>query len=136
MKRTMSRCLTTAILAVIALVSLSASPRAQQPTKGLNIAPVYEGWEQNADGSFDLIFGYFNRNWDEWIDVPVGAANTMEPGGPDQGQPTHFLPRRNQFVFRIRVPKDFGNRELVWTLTSNGKTEKAYGTLKLSLIHI
>jgi hypothetical protein len=103
---------------------------AQQPTTGLNIAPVYEGWEQNADGSFDLIFGYFNRNWNEWIDVPAGAANSIEPGGPDQGQPTHFLPRRNQFVFRVRVPKDFGNRELVWTLTSNGKTEKAYGTLK------
>jgi hypothetical protein len=104
--------------------------RAQQPTTGLNIAPVYEGWEQNGDGSFDLIFGYFNRNWNEWIDLPAGAANSIEPGGPDQGQPTHFLPRRNQFVFRVRVPKDFGTRELVWTLTSNGKTEKAYGTLK------
>ena len=119
-----------AVLVVVALAAASASPRAQQPTTGLNIAPVYEGWEQNADGSFDLIFGYFNRNWNEWIDVPAGAANTIEPGGPDQGQPTHFLPRRNQFVFRVRVPRDFGNRELVWTLTSNGKTEKAYGTLK------
>ena len=58
------------------------------------------------------------------------SANSIEPGGPDQGQPTHFLPRRNQFVFRIRVPRDFGNRELVWTLTTNGKTEKAYGSLK------
>jgi hypothetical protein len=112
------------------IVILTVAALAQQPTTGSNIAPVYEGWEQNADGSFDLIFGYFNRNWDERIDVPVGAANTIEPGGPDQGQPTHYLPRRNQFVFRIRVPKDFGNRELVWTLTSNGKTEKAYGTLK------
>ena len=120
----------TAVLVVVAVAAASASPRAQQPTTGLNIAPVYEGWEQNADGSFDLLFGYFNRNWNEWIDVPVGVANSIEPGGPDQGQPTHFLPRRNQFVFRIWVPRDFGNRELVWTLTSNGKTEKAYGTLK------
>ena len=119
-----------AILVVVALSPTSASPLAQQPTKGLNIAPVYEGWEQNADGSYDMIFGYFNRNWNEWIDLPAGPANTIEPGGPDQGQPTHFLPRRNQFVFRIRVPRDFGNRELIWTLTSNGKTEKAYGSLK------
>ncbi|HET9219197.1 MAG TPA: hypothetical protein VFR18_19590 [Terriglobia bacterium] len=118
------------LLAVVLLAVASASPAAQQPTTGLNIAPVYEGWEQNADGSFDLIFGYFNRNWNEWIDTPAGAANSIEPGGPDQGQPTHFLPRRNQFVFRIRVPRDFGSRELVWTLTTNGKTEKAYGTLK------
>jgi hypothetical protein len=77
-----------------------------------------------------MIFGYFNRNWDGAVDVPVGAGNGIEPGGPDHSQPTHFLPRRNQFVFRIRVPKDFGNSELVWTLTSNGKTEKAYGSLK------
>jgi hypothetical protein len=119
-----------ASLVVVLLAAVSSGARAQQPTRGLNIAPVYEGWERTADGSFDLIFGYFNRNWDEWIDVPVGAANTIEPGGADQGQPTHFQPRRNQFVFRIRVPSDFGNRELVWTLTSNGKTEKAYGSLK------
>src|SRR5262245_57558246 len=118
------------VLVFVTLAAASASPLAQQPTTGLNISPVYEGWEQNADGSFDLIFGYFNRNWSEQIDVPVGMGNSIEPGSPDQGQPTHFLPRRNQFVFRVRVPKDFGNRELVWTLTSNGKTEKAYGSLK------
>jgi hypothetical protein len=118
------------VLAVMLLAVASAISIAQQATTGLNIAPVYEGWEQNADGSFDLIFGYFNRNWNEWIDAPVGVANSIEPGGPDQGQPTYFLPRRNEFVFRVRVPKDFGNRELVWTLTTNGKTEKAYGTLK------
>jgi hypothetical protein len=76
------------------------------------------------------VFGYFNRNFEEEIDVPVGPENTIEPGGPDQGQPTHFFPRRNRFVFKVRVPGDFGNRELVWTLTSNGKTERAYATLK------
>src|SRR5688572_31507116 len=84
---------------------------AQGPTSGLNIAPVYEGWEQNADGSFNLVFGYMNRNWDETIDLPVGAGNAIQPGGPDHGQPTHFLPRRSQFVFRVPVPKDFGNSE-------------------------
>jgi hypothetical protein len=130
MSPAIARVCATAVLAVAVLAAAVAGSAAQQPTRGLNIAPVYEGWEQNADGSFDLIFGYFNRNWEEWIDVPVGTANTIEPGGPDQGQPAHFLPRRNQFVFRVRVPKDFGNRELVWTLTSNGKTERAYGTLK------
>ncbi len=54
----------------------------------------------------------------------------MEPGGPDLGQPTNFFPRRNRFVFQVRVPKDFGTKEIVWTLTSKGRTEKAYGTLK------
>lgn len=97
---------------------------------GQNIAPVYEGWEPNPDGSFNLVFGYMNRNWEEEIDVPVGPENTLDPGGADQGQPTHFFPRRNRFIFKIRVPKDFGTKEVVWTLTTHGKTERAYGTLK------
>ena len=97
---------------------------------GQNIAPAYEGWERNPDGSFTLVFGYMNRNWAEEIDLPIGPDNSIEPGGPDRGQPTHFLPRRNRFVFRIRVPADFGDNEVVWTLTSHGTTERAYATLK------
>jgi hypothetical protein len=114
-------------LAVIALLPGSAQ---ESFSTGQNIAPAYEGWEKNSDGSFNLVFGYFNRNWEEEIDAPFGPTNTIEPGGPDRGQPTHFLPRRNRFVFRIRVPADFGTKEIVWTLTTNGKTERAYGTLK------
>jgi hypothetical protein len=99
-------------------------------SRGQSVSPAYEGWEQNADGSFNLMFGYMNDNWEEEIDVPVGPENNIEPGGPDQGQPTHLFPRRNRFVFRVRVPKDFGDKELVWTLTTHGKTIKAYGTLR------
>src|SRR5262249_21207223 len=102
----------------------------QQLPRGQNIAPSFEGWEENPDGSFNLVFGYFNRNWEERPVVPIGPQNAVEPGGPDQGQPTYFFPRRNKFVFRVRVPKDFGKNEVVWTLTVNGKTERAYGTLK------
>jgi hypothetical protein len=98
-------------------------------SRGLNVVPVFEGWEPNADGSFNMVFAYLNRNYDELIDIPVGPDNSIEPGGPDQGQPTHFYPRRNRFVFRVRVPKDWGNKDLVWTLTYRGKTEKAYGSL-------
>jgi hypothetical protein len=119
------------IAAGVALASaFSTRTTAQSPARGQNVAPVYEGFWRNADGSFDLIFGYYNRNWEEHIDVPVGAGNNVEPGGPDQGQPAYFFPRRNQFVFKIRVPASFGNKEVVWTLTSNGVTERAYGTLK------
>ena len=98
---------------------------------GQEVVPAYEGWEQNPDGSFNLVFGTMNRNWEEELHIPIGPRNQIEPGGPDQGQPTYFLPRRNRFLFRIRVPADFGDRELVWTLTSpNGETKQAYGTLK------
>jgi hypothetical protein len=99
------------------------------PYSGQDIAPVFEGWRNNPDGSYEFLFGYFNRNQDQELDVPVGPDNMIEPRGPDQGQPTHFYPRRNRFVFRVHVPKDFGKNEVVWTLTANGKKNTAYGTL-------
>ena len=119
-------------LAIVGVTIASAASwtHAQTYSRGQNVSPAFEGWEQNADGSFNFLFGYMNRNWEEELDVPVGAENAIEPGGPDQGQPTHFLPRRNRFVFRVRVPKDWGEKEMVWTLTTKGKTEKAYASLK------
>ena len=83
------------ILAVAALVGTSLPAGAQRPRSVQNIAPVYEGFEKNPDGSFNLLFGYYNRNWEEEIDVPVGPDNNLEPGGPDRGQPAHFFPRRS-----------------------------------------
>jgi hypothetical protein len=100
-------------------------------TKGQNVAPAYEGWEIGTDGTRYFLFGYMNRNWEEEVDVPVGADNGFNLGGADQGQPTHFLPRRNRFVFRVRVPNGFTEKdELIWTLTAHGKTEKAYASLR------
>ncbi len=99
-------------------------------SKGQSVSPAFEGWMPNEDGSFTLYFGYMNTNWLEEFDVPIGPDNNIEPGGPDQAQPTHFYPRRNPFLFTIRVPKDFAGRELVWTLRTNGRTEKAYASLK------
>ena len=117
---------------MLLVAAFAGFPRtsAQVTATGQDVAPVFEGWEQNADGTFNLVFGYFNRNWEEEVDVPIGPENSIEPGGADQGQPTHFLPRRNRFLVRIRVPGDFGKKELVWTLTTRGKTTRAYGTLK------
>ena len=129
MSRTVRLGLAAAVAAVIA--AMPSSGLAQQSyAAGQTIAPAYEGWERNEDGSFNLVFGYMNRNWEEVIDVPVGPGNGIEPGGPDQGQPTRFYPRRNRFVFRIRVPADFGDKELIWTLTTNGRTERAYASLR------
>ena len=99
-------------------------------SKGQTLEPAYEGWMPNQDGSFTMYFGYMNPNWEEQMDIPVGPDNKFEPGAPDQGQPTHFYPRRNPFLFTIRVPKEFGEKELIWTVTSHGKTRKAYASLK------
>ncbi len=119
------------VFAMVLSLALTPIADAQQMRymSGQNVVPVYEGWERNADGTFTMVFGYMNRNYEEEVDVPVGADNRFEPLEADQGQPAHFYPRRQQFMFKVRVPKDWGQKDLVWTLTSHGKTEKAFGTL-------
>ena len=115
---------------IVALIVLGSCPLivgGQLPLepakqKGQNVIAAYEGWYRNADGTFTLLVGYFNRNHDENVDIPIGPDNRVEPGGPDQGQPTHFLPRRNWGVFTIQVPADFGKKQLTWHLTANGQS--------------
>ena len=124
------RCLWLALALSAAQLTVVPAGAQLSYSKGQSVYAAYEGWEQNPDGSYRFLFGYMNSNWEEEFDVPVGTGNNIEPGGPDQGQPTHFFPRRNRFVFWVNVPKDFGNKELVWTLTTHGKTSKAYATLR------
>lgn len=116
--------------ATVVLAYQTANTQTLSYSRGQTVSPAFEGWEKNEDGSFNMLFGYMNRNWEEEVDVPVGAENGFSPGDPDRGQPTHFLPRRNRFVFKVRVPADWGKKELVWTLTTKGKTERAYATLR------
>ena len=116
--------------ALLALTSPAELIGQQAFSHGQNVAPVFEGWEQNQDGTYNMVFGFFNRNCQEEVYVPVGPNNSIEPGGPDHGQPARFYPRRGKFVFRVQVPADFGDKELVWTLTAHGKTEQAFATLR------
>ena len=120
------------IAVVLVVLSGSAANAQYARSRGLPVAPAYEGWRPNPDGSYEIIFGYMNSNWEEEFDVPVGPDNKFGPGNIDQGQPTHFFPRRNRYVFRVRVPKDFGDgkKEITWSLTTNGKTLTAYGSLQ------
>lgn len=132
--RNLPACRIAVMGVVFAMVlSLALTPRADAQQmrymSGQSVVPVYEGWERNADGTFTMVFGYMNRNYEEEVDVPVGADNRFEPLDADQGQPAHFYPRRQQFMFKVRVPTDWGQKDLIWTLTSHGKTEKAFGTL-------
>jgi hypothetical protein len=112
------------------LLTVSFSLLAQTYQTGQHVEPAYEGWRPNDDGTFSFMFGYMNENWLEEPDVEVGENNFFSPGEADRGQPTHFLPRRNRFNFEVRVPADWGDRELVWTLNVNGVERKAYATLK------
>ena len=110
------------LLAVICATAQSPAPTEKPHDSGLSVTGAFEGWFPNSDGSFSILVGYFNRNVKEELDIPIGPNNRIEPGGPDQGQPTHFMPRRQWGVFVVRVPKDFGDKRLTWTLVSNGQT--------------
>ncbi|MBM3779789.1 MAG: hypothetical protein FJW23_16365, partial [Acidimicrobiia bacterium] len=120
------------VILALAFAVAGSTAGAQQAfdyNRGQNVQPAYEGWERNPDGSFSLVFGYYNRNWEEEPNIQVGSNNFFAPGPEDQGQPTHFYPRRQMYVFKVRVPADFGNKELTWTVTHNGRTDKAVGWL-------
>lgn len=114
------------LLAFVCLASVptGAQQLAMEPLKdsGSNVYPAYEGWYKNDDGSFTLLVGYYNRNKKEALDIPIGPDNKIEPGGPDLGQPTHFEVGRGWGVLSIKVPKDFGDKKITWTITANGKT--------------
>ncbi len=96
---------------------------------GQGVAPVFEGYDTNPDGSFNMWFGYMNRNYEEQPDIPVGPDNNFQPGPADRGQPTHFAIRRHKDIFSVTVPKDFGEQKLIWTLTVHGQTAQVSGTL-------
>jgi hypothetical protein len=121
-------------MSLLAALAPLKTPAQETYSKGQSISPSYEGWEQNPDGSFNFMFGYMNRNWLEEPDIAIGVDNSFSPGPADRGQPTHFLPRRNRFVFKVRVPADWGDKELVWSLTTAGKTENAYASLRLDYV--
>ena len=116
------------LLLISALLPVTGN--AQTYRSGQHIEPAFEGWRPNPDGSFNMMFGYMNENWEEEPDVDVGENNFFSPGEADRGQPTHFLPRRNRFTFEVTVPSDWGDRELVWTLNVNGAEKKAFATLR------
>ena len=109
-------------LGALGLVCAQQLPLEPFHDSGQSITGAFEGWFPNPDGSFNILVGYYNRNTKQTLDIPAGPNNRIEPGGPDQGQPTHFLPGRQWGVFTIHVPKDFGDKKLTWTVTANGKS--------------
>ena len=101
---------------------------------GQNIQPIFQGWSHNPDGSFEMHLGYLNRNYIEELHVPVGPDNNIQPGDQDRGQPTYFYTRAHRSVFSVTVPADFGDQELIWTVTAHGKTQQAVGWLEWLLL--
>ena len=124
MRRLMTTWLCAGVVLAMAMGAWAQEDLPLSPfhNSGQSVTGAFEGWFQNPDGTYSILVGYYNRNLQQEVDIPVGPDNRIEPGGPDRGQPTHFLPGRQWGLFTITVPKDFGTQELTWTLTANGMT--------------
>jgi hypothetical protein len=105
-------------------------PLEPQHESGASVTGAFEGWFKNDDGSFSLLLGYYNRNSKQELDIPIGQDNRVEPGGPDRGQPTHFLIGRQWGMFAVKVPADFGENKITWTIVANGQTVVIPASLK------
>jgi hypothetical protein len=126
---TRAACVCAGLWLVAVTFHQSATAQNLQYLSGQNVVPAFDGWTRNPDGSFTLYFGYLNRNYREELSIPIGPDNRIEPSYLDQAQPTYFYPRRHRFLFTVRVPSDWGDRDVAWSLTSNGETRTAYGSL-------
>jgi hypothetical protein len=121
------------LLALAALTPAAGAaaqlPLGAPPSSGQLVYPVFEGWYRNPDGSFSISFGYFNRNSEEVLEIPVGPDNFITPGDSNQGQPARFEPRRHWGVFAVRVPANFGSGQVLWTMKVRGETIAVPGSL-------
>ena len=120
-----SRSLVPVATALVILTGWSILGAGQIPLSpvrdaGQTVTPAYEGWYPNPDGTFTLSFGYYNRNREEIVDIPLGPDNFISPGPPNQGQPTRLHPRRHWGVFTVAVPADFGDKRLTLDLGEQG----------------
>ena len=108
----------------------SQLPMAPMSGSGGTVSPAYEGWYQNPDGTYNLSFGYYNRNTEEILEIPIGPNNSIEPSEFSGTQPTRFEPRRHWGVFVVTVPADFGNQRIEWTLNVRGQKVTIPGHLR------
>ena len=122
------------VLALATPLGLSAQgnpdPFGFKFNSGQGLQPIFEGWSKNPDGTFEMWFGYLNRNYVETLLVPIGPDNKIGLGLPDRGQPTVFGTRIHRKAFSVTVPSDWAKKELVWSVTVRGVTEKAIGWLQ------
>jgi hypothetical protein len=108
-----------------AVVSAQNAQLPSQPALGFGgaVTPAFEGWFDNPDGTHNFLIGYYSRNTQAEVDIPIGPNNKFDTPNPDQGQPTHFLTRRRFGMFIVTVPKEFSKtQKIYWTLVANGIT--------------
>ena len=64
-------------------------PLSPLPDEGNRVAPFFDGWYANPDGTISLSFGYSNLN-KSTVEIPLGPDNFIVPKEYDGRQPTSF----------------------------------------------
>lgn len=64
-------------------------PLAPIPEENSRVAPFFDGWYANPDGTVSLAFGYSNQNRST-VEIPLGPDNVITPKEFDGRQPTSF----------------------------------------------
>ena len=124
-------------------------PLSPLPSDGLRVAPFFDGWYENPDGTIALSFGYSNLNRSEVVEIPLGPDNVIQPKEYDGRQPTSFPPvvptasgdgsgapgnidrrQRERGVFTVTVPAGFRG-DVVWTLRYQGQTYSVPGRARI-----
>lgn len=134
-------------LAAVLVAATGASVEAQLPPhlrdypltsfhkSGDLVAPFFDGFYDNGDGTVTFSFGFLNRNTEEIVDIPLGPNNFIEPAQFNGMQPTHFpvydrgglVGKRERGAFAVTVPANMAGTEVVWTLTHAGRTYSVPG---------
>lgn len=105
-------------------------------SSGNFVAPYFDGYYQNDDGTYTLSFGFLNRNESELVEIPLGPDNRIEPAEFDGAQPTSFPVvgyggfggPRERGAFAVVVPEDFEG-DVWWIVTTDGYTTRVPGRL-------
>jgi hypothetical protein len=139
-----------ALLGSASLGGQNPRPLAPLPADGLRVAPFFDGWYANPDGTITFSFGYSNLNPEE-VEIPLGPDNFIEPKQYDGRQPTSFAPAapgsddgggarsdrrgRERGVFTVTVPAGFQD-SVVWTLNVRGQAYKVPANAKSGAYHL
>jgi hypothetical protein len=132
--------LVTAAAVVVGAQAPKQWPLAPVPPEGQRVAPFFDGFYENPDGTITLSFGYSNFNKQGTIEIPLGPDNFIEPKQYDGRQPTSFPVNpgtaptgarrdRERGVFTVTVPATYKG-DVVWTLRHAGQTHKVPGRSK------
>ncbi len=54
-------------------------PLGPQPDVELRVAPFFDGFYTNPDGTTTFSFGYSNLNRDDVVEIPLGPDNFIQP---------------------------------------------------------